>query len=84
MKLQTAVGGTLKELRLSKNLTLRQLSDKAYISLGFLSEIETGKKCASNDVLETIAKGLDITTAQLMKEIYEYLGGDNEQASKNL
>lgn len=78
MKLQTAVGGTLRELRLSKNLTLRQLSDKAYISYAFLSEIETGKKCASNDILETLAKGLDLTTAQLIKEIYEYLGGSNE------
>jgi transcriptional regulator with XRE-family HTH domain len=79
MKLQTAVGGTLREIRQRKNLTLRQLSDRAYISYNFLSEIETGKKCASNDMLETIAKGLDVTTAQLIKEIYEYLGGKNNE-----
>ena len=79
MRLQQAVGETVRELRLSKNLTLRQLSDRSYISYNFLSEVETGKKCASNYMLETIAKGLDVTTAQLIKEIYEYLGGQNNE-----
>lgn len=73
MKLQTAVGGAVKELRLSKNLTLRQLSSSSYISLGFLSEIECGKKNASSEVLESIARGLELTTVELVGEIYEYL-----------
>jgi predicted DNA-binding ribbon-helix-helix protein len=49
------------------------------VSLTFLHEVETGKKNASNDILEAIAKGLDVTTAQLIKEIYEYLGGQNNE-----
>jgi transcriptional regulator with XRE-family HTH domain len=79
MRLQQAVGQTVRELRLRKKLTQRQLSNRSYISHNFLSEVERGTKCASNDMLETIAKGLDVTTAQLIKEIYEYLGGQNNE-----
>ena len=54
-------------------MTLRKMSERQHISLGFLSEIETGKKDPSSQILEVIAQGLSLTTAQLLKEIYEYL-----------
>jgi transcriptional regulator with XRE-family HTH domain len=79
MRLQQAVGLTVRDLRLNRNLTLRKLADSSHVSLTFLHEVETGKKNASNDILEAIAKGLDVTTAQLIKEIYEYLGGQNNE-----
>ena len=63
----------MRDLRLSRNLTLRRLSSKSHVSLTFLHEIETGKKNASNEILEAIAKGLDVTTVELVGEIYEYL-----------
>lgn len=67
------MGLTVRDLRLSKNLTLRKLSDNSHVSLTFLHEIETGKKNASNEILEAIAKGLEVTTVELVGEIYEYL-----------
>ena len=73
MKLQYAIGGAIKELRHERNLTLRKLSTKAFVSIGHLSDIEHGAKAASSNTLEAIAVGLDLTTAQLLKEIYEYL-----------
>ena len=73
------MGLTVRDLRLNRNLTLRKLADSSHVSLTFLHEVETGKKNASNDILEAIAKGLDVTTAQLIKEIYEYLGGQNNE-----
>jgi transcriptional regulator with XRE-family HTH domain len=73
MRLQQAVGLTVRDLRLSRNLTLRRLSSNSHVSLTFLHEIETGKKNASNEILEAIAKGLDVTTVELVGEIYEYL-----------
>jgi transcriptional regulator with XRE-family HTH domain len=79
MRLQQAVGLTVRDLRLNRNLTLRKLANSSHVSLTFLHEVETGKKNASNDILEAIAKGLDVTTAQLIKEIYEYLGGQNNE-----
>lgn len=63
----------MRDLRLSRNLTLRRLSSNSHVSLTFLHEIETGKKNASNEILEAIAKGLDVTTVELVGEIYEYL-----------
>ena len=69
----------MRDLRLNRNLTLRKLADSSHVSLTFLHEVETGKKNASNDILEAIAKGLDVTTAQLIKEIYEYLGGQSSE-----
>lgn len=73
MKLQHAIGGTIKLLRHERSLTLRELSTKSFVSLGHLSDVENSVKSASPEVLECIANGLNITTAQLVKEIYEYL-----------
>lgn len=73
MKLQYAIGGTVRELRQERNLTLRDLSSKSFIALGHLSEVERGVKNASPEVLESIAFALDLTTTQLVKEIYIYL-----------
>ena len=79
MKLQQAVGLTVGDLRLNRNLALRGLADSSYVSLTFLHEIETGKKNASNEILEAIAKGLQVTTVALVGEIYEYLRKVNNE-----
>jgi transcriptional regulator with XRE-family HTH domain len=73
MKLKTAIGGTLRDIRLRKHLTMRDLSNKSFVSLGHLSEIERGIKSASPEMLESIALGLSMTTAELIGEIYNYL-----------
>lgn len=73
MNLQFAIGETIRELRHERNLTLRELSAKSIMSLGYLCEVERGYKSASPETLEFIAKGLEITTTQLIKEIYKYL-----------
>jgi len=64
---------------MSRNLTLRRLSSNSHVSMTFLHEIETGKKNASNEILEAIAKGLDVTTVELVGEIYEYLKEVNNE-----
>jgi transcriptional regulator with XRE-family HTH domain len=73
VNLRQAIGDTVRTLRHEQGMTLRDIASKQHIALGFLSEIETGKKEASSQVLEAIAQGLSLTTAQLLKEIYEYL-----------
>lgn len=78
MQLKHAIGGTIRELRHERSLTLRDLSGKSFIALGFLSEVETGKKSASPEILEAIAQGLSLTTVALMGEIYEYLRTHDE------
>lgn len=73
MKLQTAVGHTIRRIRTEQGLTLREAAGRKFISIGHWSEVETGKKDASTDMLEHMANALDLTTAELIKEIYEYL-----------
>jgi transcriptional regulator with XRE-family HTH domain len=73
MKLTNAIGGTIRELRQERCMNLRSLSEKAHISLGHLSDVERGAKQASNELLESIAIGLDLSPADLIKEVYDYL-----------
>lgn len=73
MRLGTAVGETLKNLRVERGLTLRKASANNYVSIGHLSEIERDLKEPSFSTLESIARGLDMTTAELILEIYQYL-----------
>jgi transcriptional regulator with XRE-family HTH domain len=73
MKLQTAIGHTIRDIRQEKQLSLRDVCSKAFISVGHLSDVERGAKMASNELLESITIGLGISTTELLKEITDYL-----------
>lgn len=77
MNLRTAVGGTIRKIRTEQGLTLREVSERKYISIGHWSEVETGKKDASNDMLEHMANALDLSTIELIEQIYKYLKENN-------
>jgi transcriptional regulator with XRE-family HTH domain len=54
-----ALGEVLREERHSQGLTLRQLSEKAYVSLGHISEVETARKRASiDDIVGVLVRAL--------------------------
>jgi transcriptional regulator with XRE-family HTH domain len=78
MRLAIAVGETIRTLRQEQNLTLRDLSSKSYVALGYLSEIERGHKDPSTEILESISKGLEVSTAELYHEIALLLGDSPE------
>lgn len=73
MKLKHAMGDTIRTLRQERNMTLRSLSSKSHVALGHISDVERGIKGVSTELLEAIAYGLDLSTADLIGEIYEYL-----------
>jgi len=50
---------------MEKNLTLEELSEKAQISVSFLSYIEKNKKIPSIKTIEKISKGLNIPVYKL-------------------
>ena len=77
MKLKHAVGDTIRGLRQERNMTLRILSSRSHVALGHISDIERGNKNASHELLEALAQGLDISTTDLIGEIYEYLKENN-------
>lgn len=63
------VGDRIKALRQERKLTLRELSQKADISISFLSDIENGRSNPSLDRLKSIAEALDTTVSYLLGEI---------------
>jgi transcriptional regulator with XRE-family HTH domain len=59
------LAANLRENRRKKGLTQEKLAEMADISLRYLAMLELGKSFPSGDVLEKLAKALDIQTYQL-------------------
>ena len=68
MKFRVAIGEVLKELRLDRGWTLRNLSLKSDVSLGYLSEVERGQKELSSEVLASIANAIQVPIHQIIIE----------------
>jgi transcriptional regulator with XRE-family HTH domain len=60
-----AVGGRIRQFRVARKLTLRQLADRARISPGFLSQVERGQVNASVSTLRRLSEELGITLPDL-------------------
>ena len=67
--LLTAIGETLRAERNERDLTLREVSEGAHVSVSYLAEIERGEKDPSSKVLESIAGGLDMEISDLLVRI---------------
>lgn len=74
--LEQAVATTIREIRVYRNLQVKQLADRVPMCRSYLSEIENGHKIPSIGLLSEIAKGLDVEVAELWYEIYRNLGGE--------
>lgn len=66
MKLRYALGEVLRETRNEKFMTLRKLSEKSSVALGYISEVERGSKEASSEILVCLAEGLNVDVADLI------------------
>lgn len=69
MLLREVIGENLKAERISQNRTLRDVSVTAFMSLGYLSELERGIKEVSSEMLEPICKALGITVPELLTRV---------------
>lgn len=63
------IGDVLRDFRLQKGRTLRQVAGRASVALGYLSEIERGQKEASSEILGSIAEALDVPISTIMREV---------------
>ena len=55
----------IKVWREFRNLTQQQLSDRVGISKPYLSQLETGKRTGTTEVLAAIAKALDVALEEV-------------------
>ncbi|MBM6403130.1 helix-turn-helix transcriptional regulator [Phycicoccus sp. CSK15P-2] len=60
-----SLGDYLREQRTSAQLSLRQLSELAGVSNPYLSQIERGLKRPSAEILQQLAKGLEVSAESL-------------------
>src|SRR5215472_18862418 len=67
--LRQVVGETLRGLRLRQRRTLREVSATARVSLGYLSEVERGRKEASSELLASICGALGAPLSQVLREV---------------
>lgn len=73
--LRTQLGTTLRGHRLRQRRTLRDVSGRARVSLGYLSEVERGQKEASSELLASICDALELELADLLAEVSLELRG---------
>ncbi|MBK0419332.1 helix-turn-helix transcriptional regulator [Leucobacter sp. CSA1] len=67
------IGDVLRDFRLQKGRTLRQVAGSASVALGYLSEVERGQKEASSEILAAVAEALETPLSVIMGEVSERL-----------
>lgn len=68
MGLKHTFGKNLKYFRYRKKLTQAKLSEKINVSVNYLGRLERGKHSADFDVIEKLAKALEIQPFELFLE----------------
>lgn len=63
-----AIGQRIKQLRLQRNLTLEELSNRSGCTAGFLSQIEQNRAVPSVVMLDAIAQALGTRIADFFPE----------------
>lgn len=67
------IGDVLRDFRLQKGRTLRQVAGEASVALGYLSEVERGQKEASSEILAAVADALQTPLSVIMGEVSDRL-----------
>lgn len=81
MLLRDALGETLRDARNRQNRTLRDVSTAANVSLGYLSEVERGRKEASSELLASICDALDLQMSDVLDTVSHNLRTDSRIAA---
>ena len=75
MGLQQVTSVTLKRLRNDRNLSLRQVSSTAFVSLSYLSELETSRKNPTPETLQALLSVYNLTPDLWYNELYKTYTG---------
>ena len=71
--LRQEIGDVLRTHRQERGQTLRQVSSKASVALGYLSEVERGQKEVSSEILASVAEALEVPLSVVMRDVSERL-----------
>lgn len=80
--LREALGDSLRRARTAQSRTLREVSGSARVSLGYLSEVERGRKEASSELLAAICDALDVPLSQVFVDVSHALASGEQAESR--
>ena len=63
------IGEVLRARRIAQGLTLRDVSARARVSLGYISEVERGQKEPSSELLAALAGALDVPLSKVLLDV---------------
>jgi transcriptional regulator with XRE-family HTH domain len=79
--LREVIGDVLRRARTDQGRTLREVSDSARVSLGYLSEVERGRKEASSELLSAICGALDVPLSRVLSDAGDQMARRESRAS---
>ena len=82
--LRRLIGDVLRRHRQRQGRTLRDVSAVAQVSLGYLSEVERGRKEASSELLGSLCEALDVSLADVLREVSNDLAALERRAVAGL
>ncbi|MGB3699256.1 MAG: helix-turn-helix transcriptional regulator [Gordonia sp. (in: high G+C Gram-positive bacteria)] len=71
--LREAIGDELRRVRTGQGRTLREVSTNARVSLGYLSEVERGRKEASSELLASICGALEVPIGDVLFQVADVM-----------
>src|SRR4029079_18829714 len=63
------LGEVLRDRRMQRGLTLREVSAEARVRLGYISEIERAQKEASSELLASLCHALDMPLSDVLRNV---------------
>lgn len=82
--LQEIIGRVIRRERQERQMTIKELGDKAGLSEIYVGEIERGQKYPSAKVLESLARALDMDIADLLELMAEEVRAEREPQHTNV
>ena len=81
--LREVIGDVLRRARVEQGRTLREVSDSARVSLGYLSEVgvERGRKEPSSELLGSICGALDVPLSKVLTEAADEMAHEESIAA---
>lgn len=76
------IGDVLREARTSQGRTLREVSDSARVSLGYLSEVERGRKEPSSELLNSICDALQVPLSHVLSDAADRMAIEEHAARR--
>ena len=75
------LGDVLRDARMQRGLTLREVSADARVSLGYISEIERGQKEASSELLASLCTALDVPLSDVLRDVSDLVALEEAAAA---